>query len=337
MKLKKTLIFFAILFLPTFIMTGCWVDTGIAKSFVGIDYSTYDIDHEEIFELGKIRKIDIEANSDNINFYKSDSDDIKVHLYGKIQTNYKPELIVTKKTNSVIIETKKSDVKSISIKKGELNLDVYLPKNYDKELNISNISGDINIDNYSLYKLIVSSVSGSVRIKNINAEEVNVNTTSGNLDLNNINCGEYFESYSVSGKCEIDKLQSKEVECYSTSGRVSINNLNTNELDITSVSGEIKAHGSIKSIDINTTSGDVDIKTDEIAGDIDIETVSGTLKLKLPEDCDVNFVSETISGTLDAQYKFSNIKINRNKSRGTKGTGKYDVDVSTVSGDITIY
>lgn len=337
MKNKKITIFLTILFLLTFIITGCWVDTGIAKNFNNINYDTYDIDYEEIFELGKISSIEINGNVACINFYKSESNDVKVHLYGNIQTNYKPELIVNNNTNSVVIETKKEDVKNISIRKGELLLDVYLPEIYDKNIDISSLSGSINIGDYSLDKLVLSSISGSIEIKNINADEIDINTTSGDITADNIICNDDFKSYSVSGECEIGELQSKTTKCDSTSGDVNIESLKTNDIEINTVSGEISIQGNIKSIDVNTTSGDVDVKTNILEGDINIETVSGELQLKLPEDADFNFVSETVSGTLDTQLKFTNLKINKNKSRGTKGNGKYDVELETVSGDITIY
>lgn len=334
MKNIKMVILLVIILVFGLLSTGCMFNFGIADA---LRFKKYNINEEETIEIDNIDDIVVVSLASKINFHESKNSNVRVHLHGTLKSNFEPELIIDKKSDKVEIRTEKKSFKDKSTRDNKLILDIYLPSNYNNNLNVSAVSGDIILRDFKFDDLELSAVSGNIDIDNIEAEYVTTNTVSGDVKGNNIQANDEFKHNSVSGEMEISDIETDDLSSNTVSGRIILIDFNTDNANLITISGRVELRGSIGSADVDTTSGDVIIETSRLEGDIDINAVSGDIKLDIPKNADFEFTADTVSGTLDTEFEFSNIKIDKNKLQGTKGSGKYKIDIDTVSGDIEIY
>lgn len=84
-------------------------------------------------------------------------------------------------------------------------------------------------------------------------------------------------------------------------------------------------------------SGDIRIFLDELQGGLDISTTSGDVSLQLPKTASLSLHFSSTSGEcvtfFDEELSFNK---KGNKAEGQHGGGEHSIDVSTVSGDLSI-
>lgn len=113
----------------------------------------------------------------------------------------------------------------------------------------------------------------------------------------------------------------------------------TGEIIVNSSSGNITAtqlNG--ENIRLDTKSGNVSIEFAEFQSNVFITTTSGNVKLNLnTEEPDLRFHSKTASGRQTVTLP---MKIDQNQSKneisGRLGTGAYEIEIKTTSGDISV-
>lgn len=143
-----------------------------------------------------------------------------------------------------------------------------------KEFEYSTTSGGIDSVNCNLTTIDSASTSGDVRYENLEAETVVTESTSGNFFIDNSSV-KSLSATSTSGEFESSKLTSDNIQIDGTSADIELSLTGKeSEYDYTidSVSGDIslpslevekKYHtnnGKDKTIEVNTTSGDIKIK-----------------------------------------------------------------------------
>lgn len=336
MKFKKRFILIILIIILIFTTTGCIGFNGSVKNIV-TKYTSYDIDFEKSIQLEKIKDIEISGNVSQINFNKSDNNEIKVHLYGKIEANYEPELIINSQSNYVEIRTENKDTRNMKVKDNKLILDVYLPDKYKGSIDASCISGDIFAKNYSLENVKMTSISGNIEVLIINCKDIKLETISGNINGMNLVAEKSINVESISGEIIIKNTTSESIKSSTTSSDNKLIGIKSKAVDIGTISGNAELAGYVGNINIETTSGDIRVENSELTGDIFIDTVSGKIDLNIPEESNFELKVETISGKLDtSNLNISNVKIKDKKISGKKGTGEYNVELKTVSGDVNI-
>jgi len=148
-------------------------------------------------------------------------------------------------------------------------------------------------------ELKFSTVSGDVDIPSgIEAESVRANTTSGDIKA------DYLTSYSFEGD--------------SVSGNVDVSGVIENNVKINTVSGEtdIRLAGETESINVGSVSGDVDIILDKVS--------------------DFRFKYNTVSGDMTCDFPVYMNGDKSDKAGYTSEGADMEVDINTVSGDLSI-
>lgn len=144
------------------------------------------------------------------------------------------------------------------------------------------------------------------------------------LDIETVSAEVFMEDLTV-GKLDVETTSGP---CTLSGGGVCA------EADISTVSGNIAADGwESRSWDVETTSGDVLLSPANFPEEVDIETTSGSIDLFLPTEDSFALTWATVSGQLNSGYNDLTFdgKVYRH------GSGGPVFEVSTVSGDLSIY
>lgn len=146
---------------------------------------------------------------------------------------------------------------------------------------------------------------------------VSADIFSGMLELNDISLS------TVSGKSNLTKAYADELQISSVSGDIFVSYAMAHEdISLESVSGKITVeHADAKEIDVESVSGNVGLGISDVK-DASIDTTSGNIELTLIGDCGITLDYSTTSGKFSADGDYSN------------GTRKCVVKASTVSGDL---
>lgn len=197
------------------------------------------------------------------------------------------------------IETKKEGFSLFRYRPHKTKLTVRVPKEFNRKIEIKVSSGNVKINDFNLDYLKISLSSGNLIANSISAAETEVISSSGNTD--------FYDS-------NIDYL-----ELDSSSGDIHLNNFK----------GEVKG---------DSSSGNVKIILNKLIGDINFELSSGNLNLTLPdEEIDSSFKITTNSGNIDFNFPITvEGQIKEKSLKGTVGAGRYNIDLHTSSGNITL-
>ena len=241
------------------------------------DYILFDYDEKIIFEdeygSDNIDSLNVKSISADINIRKSESDKIKVIVYGNKRSNILSEV----KGNTLTINNDNKIGFCIGFCIRSSKIEITVPESIYEEFELKTVSGDISISNVYVNNAEINSTSGDIIFYNINkgkiktisgdikgqdVSEIKVNTVSGEVYMKNIN-----------SSCNIK----------TTSGEVNIPNLIINNNSyITTISGDVEIN-KINDIYINTstTSGDVKINQNNRHADkeLQIKTISGDIEV----------------------------------------------------------
>lgn len=196
---------------------------------------------------------------------------------------------------------------------------------------ISTTSGDIMLDQAS-GEAVISSTSGEVRLWALEGE-LRVTTTSGDISLGQVK-GD-MDLSTTSGEVSLEKGQG-DLDASSTSGDIRADSLDgafrldttSGTLSIAEGAGFGKAH---------SVSGDIRIFLADLQGGLDISTTSGDVSLRLPETASLSLHFTSTSGECGTFFD-EELSFNKkgNKADGSHRGGEHSIDVSTVSGDLSI-
>lgn len=234
---------------------------------------------------------------------------------------------------------------------------------------VTTTSGDIFFPGVRAKKTESSSTSGDIRLAYVVTDKAELSTTSGDIMLDQAS-GEAVIS-STSGEVRMQALVGR-VQVTTTSGDISLGqvkgdmNISTTsgdvrlqkgqgDLDASSTSGDIRADSLDGAFSLDTTSGTLSIaegsgfgKAGSVSGDIrifladlqgglDISTTSGDVSIQLPKTASLSLHFGSTSGEcrtfFDEELSFNK---KGNKADGQYGGGEHSIDVSTVSGDLSI-
>lgn len=271
------------------------------------DYEKVEL-YNETYTLEDVDKLEVNIVSTDITIKDSEDDTIKVVINGK--ENRKERFSVTNEFKKLKIEEKTYSTFCFGFCFYNDEIIVYLPKSFNKDINIKGTSSDINVMNSYESKMDIHTVSGEIKVQDTN--DIIARTTSGDIDINDaLN----IEVKTASGDVTI--RSGKKVKVETTSGDISVDE--AEELEINSTSGETRI-GKTGNVNISTISGDVTI--DELTVNIEsyIGTTSGEVLVSKVNDVYV----ETKSTSGDSNIKSSN--------RNSLNTLK----IKTTSGDIIV-
>ena len=278
---------FLFLFLLSIILTGC---------------TNTDIKATENFSIDEVANISVNAQSYQLTIRESTDDQIHVK-YSDLKKNNPKVSVELSEEELIISQNDSSDSETLFGglsfgKTGEIN--VYIPESYGRQLNISNGSGELELNSLSLSELNISNDSGYLTIEDIKSDIGSMISDSGDIKLKN----SFIDTLEVS----------------TNSGYVSVTNTEAENLKMHSDSGEISISDLIKSC--NTS-------IDNSSGDITISFKSS------PEDLSFNIATNSD----DISCKLNNVDYSINTSsnkKGTIGAGDYSLTVSSDEGTIIV-
>lgn len=223
--------------------------------------------------------------------------------------------IITESFNNIQVSTKSLDIKLIKSNDLKANVKVYDRK--DSELSVKVEDNTLKIENERHTSWCFLCFGESKVVISLPEKEYDlvINATSGDIesqvDLNNATI--------VTTSGDIDFTKVNELVLTVTSGDIEINEVNS--ITITSTSGDVEIGKVNNSLNIETTSGDIDIDNLTIMKDSNIKVKSG--------DVTINKTADNIYYNVTAPR--GDVKITNNNRHAD-----YELKIDTKSGDIKV-
>lgn len=264
---------------------------------------------QEKIGISDISKLKLEFKSSDLNVFFTEESDIRVVQYSYKELREDQLFSVDKSSSSVeISENRKSQIHMffyIGFME-QIAYDVYIPKTYEKDLEIKSVSGDIEVNESLKFEdLTISSTSGDIKMGNIEAKDIEIETISGDIKLQELQ-SDNLKLKTVSGDILAESATGK-IEAKTTSGNIEVKEIK-GEVEFTSVSGNIKSE---------------DFK---ITGDSRVKTTSGDVKMYLNQESNCEIGTKTTSGNVTLPNR-----------RNVMGIEPYvELNIETVSGNIRL-
>ncbi|GAA0737401.1 DUF4097 family beta strand repeat-containing protein [Clostridium oceanicum] len=250
------------------------------------------------------------CNNINLDFRSSDviikeTNDSKIRVIEKCSTKLreKEKFQVDKSGDSINIKRgiRHSSFGIVFFGVSGQKIEVYIPKQYNKNLKINLTSGDIKFDSNIGLNMIKSTQSS----------------------------GDFYGMNSI---------KANEFNLESTSGDVQIGNLNTNIYNIELTSGDIMANLVKGSGNVKATSGDIKIQYKDINDYSNVKASSGDVNLKINKKINFDFSGKCGSGEINSDFPINyNNQEEKDEGTGKIGDDPYKrIDVQTSSGDINL-
>lgn len=221
-------------------------------------------------EIVNIKKLNIEANrGDVIIEPKEEQTFIKVELY----SDHAEEYEITEKEDEIKVVLKDEKVVGFNTKGSRVK--IYVPTTYDKDVKVVNKTGDINIGELYKSNINISLTTGDITVKEAN--DIIASLTTGDVEIGKAN------KVNVTGTTgDIDVDDANIVKVKLTTGDITIGDVNT-------------------SLDLQSTTGDIEVKTANLTANSNIKSGTGDVKIKKTSNC-----------YIDAKTKIGDTKVNNN-------------------------
>lgn len=127
------------------------------------------------------------------------------------------------------------------------------------------------------------------------------------------------------------------VSAGSVSGRVYVEGLEAWNVELGSVSGDVEFLGGADQLEVKTVSGAMMLKLAALRGNGRMETTSGDIELTSTEPLNHEIKLSTTSGTLELERPEAKDKVIEDRRiEATAGSGQFTLELSTVSGNVSV-
>lgn len=137
---------------------------------------------------------------------------------------------------------------------------------------------------------------------------------------------------AVSANVNVSNLTMKELEIDSVSGVCDLRGCTADKVSVETVSGDVKCTGSLGTLECEAVSADCTVSLNNAPQKISLESVSGDLDLTLPENSGFQVEMDNASGRFHSDFA-----TNKNGKHYSYGDGSCKIEISGVSGDVTIH
>ncbi|TYR79437.1 DUF4097 domain-containing protein [Priestia megaterium] len=253
---------------------------------------TFNSAKSKVEVTDKIDSINMNISSAETVIVTENRNNVKADLKGNGKVSVK------KSSDTIDVEYKRKPLSFFSFGR-DAKLTIYIPENYNREMELSIGSGDVKFSGQSLA-----------------LEHFTLKVGSGDVQLNDITA-ETFNSNVSSGDVQINKVTTKE----------GIFDIGSGEIDVNNFQGKL---------DAEVSSGDLYIQIAKLKDSINADVSSGDLTLELPQNADFTLKGNVSSGEINNQFKLKNYTHVQNKVEGTHGAGTHAIDLNVSSGDIEL-
>lgn len=244
---------------------------------------------DEVYHTN-FKKVELISDASDIFIKRSNDDTVRVVVYGD-----KDRLNVNTDNEKLFIKSEAKNCEFFCINITVAKIEVYLPENYENEIEIKNKYGDIEIDKFMNARIEIQEDCGDVKIEE--AKEVVVKNSYGDIKIGTIEKADIEES---AGDVTVEKVENITVK--NNYGDIHIKEVSS-YLDVSDDCGNIKIDQANIDKDsvITNNLGDIKIgSTNEIY--IDAKTDLGDVKI------DRNYHKSDI--TLKIENDCGDIKVN---------------------------
>lgn len=238
---------------------------GLAMGCQGVGKSGYH--HEASFEAKLIEEIEINNESWDIEFKRSDSSNITIACDGKRQGNKSDPVTIDQEGNKIVVTQNDQGGAMAGLtfgKKGTIYISI--PDQGVDTITLNNDAGDIKMKDVSALNIAFTNHSGSETIEGLSADKGEFTSKNGELKLKNSSLNELIVT-SGSGDSYITGVTSPLMNIASTAGEVSVKEIEEGKrLRVETESGDIgvsyaKPPASIK-LAANSSSSDIRVNLD---------------------------------------------------------------------------
>ncbi|MGM0846771.1 MAG: LiaG family protein [Bacillota bacterium] len=266
-------------------------------------------DHTSLFASGKrtgnnsvavhnnVNTIQVNVSSSNTVIIPEDRDDVKAELEGK------GNLIVRSKGDDIEVEVKRKWFSWMSFN-NKSQLTVFIPEQFDRNMDINIGSGSLEFEGASASKQMV-------------LDTLRTDMSSGKLELADIQTKRFIHNGS-SGSLNVERFTTEE----------GIVDISSGDVELSDYTGPLKG---------DLSSGRMDVEIQELKGDISFDLSSGNVSLDLPDDSNFTLAGEASSGNISTNFPLTSQKVDDGAISGIHGSGKYTIEVSVSSGNVRIF
>ena len=249
MKRKQFVLSIVLIFMTLFCLVGCTQRLELEKQEYSADTKIEKIVLDEVAMPLEIKE-DAEIENPRVVYYTHE--------------RYKLDVSVIYASNTLKLERKFEtttftptytfDTSCVTI--------IYLPENYDGELNLETTTGSIKIEGISAKTLDINVTTGKIVLDNVNVDgDVSIDSTTGSINVTSLEANK-LSIDSTTGNIEVVNSNLKgRIEADLTSGQITLKNTKAESIkaDLTTGSISFKKVEISTLIDANLTTGDIEI------------------------------------------------------------------------------
>lgn len=274
-----------------------------------------EINEEKSVSMEEINSIQVDMASEGVHIIRTEaSNQVKANFHGKAMQEIKLVSEIDNNTFFVKVQRKHENLPIYE----DVVLDVYIPKEYTKDISIKMLSGDVKMDSLNLAKFTFNTASSKLKAESINAEKISITSSSGGINIKSIDTKD-FKMVGKSSAINIEECIAKKVEIETSSGNIALKN-SIGDFSLKSSSGKVL----------------VDYKNFDDQN-INIETSSGSVTLELPDTAEFLVEAKTSSGKFQSDFSIDTVgNTAKKKIEGQVGTKSNKVLLQTSSGSMKI-
>lgn len=203
-----------------------------------------------------------------------------------------------------------------------------------RQPDVPGLSVDLDIQLAGVVPIEIRNESGDVEVKDTKAN-CRVHSKSGDVRLSGLN-GQ-VEVGAQSGDITVEDSTTTSTQIENKSGDITLRRVN-GSANVRTTSGDIAIRDcEMKTLAVEGVSGDVDVDLRApITGAVSIRTVSGDTLIGVPDGSDCRVALKTLRGHVACAIPLQEEARAEGQVTGKLGEGKGTLDVSAVSGEITL-
>ena len=290
---------------------------------------------QETTSIENINTISVDSHHLSIKIYFTDDEEITICQY---DNNTKNTFYLSEKNGELYINT--DSYLQIALLNYNPRLEIYLPKTYAGNINLTSSSGSISCENHASWRAVtLKTTSGSIKLEDgISCLSLSAQSSSGSVKIGEIYADKDIFIKSTSGSLRLENLfTSEKITIETSSGSQKIGELHSGAFKLSATSGSIKAGTIEGGGTISTSSGSINIALAHFTADTAIKATSGSVRVTFSEAQNATLQISTNSGSIKSgEFELLYDKSGRHAT-GQIGTGKTCViSVKTSSGSIYI-
>ncbi|MCF6463543.1 DUF4097 family beta strand repeat-containing protein [Clostridium sp. Cult1] len=231
-----------------------------------------------------------------------------------------------------------------------MNLDVYLPDRYYKEINLDTSNGKIQAESLNLKILNCDTTNASISLKDIIGKNIDLTTKNGRINLINIS-SPILKAVSTNSNIILEDIDSDNLIVSTKNGRIKLSNILGKDISANTSNSSIEINDiSSKIIKLATSNGKIicrDLDNKKIS-ELKLSTSNSTIDVEIGELNKMSYFHlETSLGNIDLDLPDLVYEVNRQVSLGMKKivahSANFDekeehfvLDASTSNGSIKI-